>query len=515
MRCVSYTRTIPWRQEEERIEILQQNAVIADYVGRQKGWTLQKKYSDRKNDPKADTAFDQMIRDGMARQYDCVVVYSFYYCGTGFPILRQMLLETLLAAGIHFVVVKEGFDTSEKSREEVANYFEAKRREMHADHFKHWRKAQGDRFVLSNSVPFGYVRPNGYNHMIKDPSVCEYVEGIFRRKIQGESNLKIARWLNEHNVETPFTHRCHLLGRPVDRNVRWGYNHVARLVQNRVYTGVLVDKDGQILTRNSHEPYISEEDFSRLPENQKEEPLKNRENYRNPGPLAAVLWCVNCGARIQRRSNFKTGETWFVCKKGCRKIGPTCFRLSTTEMYDRVLQWLKSEQRLAQKADRYFRNRDFRKERLERREELSKKMKTVLAEMEMEQFRRVPLYEQYSQGQLSKEQYAEQYDSFKRACKELDHKLSEIMKEAHDLEIAFSIKNPWIQLFTQTCIPEELDKYVVHRLIARVEVDVAAIPGQSQISITPKLENWKSLILDAVIKEDLNNGKKEQETDVL
>ena len=59
MRCVSYTRTIPWRPEEEKIEILQQNAAIADYISRQKGWALKKKYSDRKSDPKADTAFDQ------------------------------------------------------------------------------------------------------------------------------------------------------------------------------------------------------------------------------------------------------------------------------------------------------------------------------------------------------------------------------------------------------------------------------------------------------------------------
>ena len=515
MRCVSYTRLLPWRQEEEQIEILQQNAAIADYIGKQKGWTLKKKYSDRKNDPKADTSFAQMIRDGMARQYDCVVVYSIYYCGTGFPIVRQMFLETLIAAGIHLVVIREEFDTSKKSRKEIVDYFESKRREMHGDYLKHWRQAQGDRFVLSNSVPFGYVRPNGCNHLIKDSSVREFVEGIFLRKKQGESNLKIAGWLNEQNVETPFAHRCHLLGRSVEKNTQWGYNHVARLLKNRVYTGVLVNKDGQILTRDAHEPYISEDDFFSFPENQRENKIKNRENYKKPSPLSSVLWCANCGDRIQRRSNFDTGESWFACKRFCRKEGQISPRVSTTEVYDRVLQWLKSEQTLAQKADRYFRNRDFRKQRLELREELSKKMKTVLAEMEMEQFRRVPLYEQYSKGQLSQEQYAEQYGLFRQACEELNEKLSKIMEESHDLEIAFSIKNPWIQLFTQTSIPGQLDKYIVHKLIERVEIAISDIPGQSQITITPKLDHWKSLILDAVVKEDLNDGKEKQEETAL
>ena len=511
MRCVSYTRTIPWKPEEEKIEILQQNAAIADYISKQKGWTLKKKYSDRKSDPKADTAFDQLIRDGMGRQYDCVVVYSLYYCGTSFPIVRQMFLETLIAAGIHLVVVKEEFDTSQKSREEIADYFEVKRREMHGDLFKRWRQAQGDRFVLSNSVPYGYIRPNGCDHLIKDSSVCEFVKGIFERRKQGMSPQKIASWLNEQHAETPFTHRSRLLGRPVDRNVQWGYNHVSRLIQNRVYTGVIVNKDGQILTRDSHEPYLSEEDFFSIPENQPKKQIRNRENYKKPSPLAAVIWCANCGRPIQRRSNFETGESWFVCKKSCGIDGQTTPRVSTAEVYNQVLQWLKSEQMLAQRADRYFRNRDFRKQRLERREELSKKMKTVLAEMEMEQFRRVPLYEQYSKGLLSEEQYTEQYALFRQACAKLNDKLSEIMSEAHDLEVAFSIKNPWILLFTQSSIPSELDKYIVHRLIARVEIDMSAMPGQSKITIIPKLENWKSVILDAVLKEDLNDGEEEQE----
>ena len=100
---------------------------------------------------------------------------------------------------------------------------------------------------------------------------------------------------------------------------------------------------------------------------------------------------------------------------------------------------------------------------------------------------------------------------FRQACEELNEKLSKIMEESHDLEIAFSIKNPWIQLFTQTSIPGQLDKYIVHKLIERVEIAISDIPGQSQITITPKLDHWKSLILDADVKEDLHDGKEKQE----
>ena len=60
MKCVSYTRTLPWKNHQSKLTIAEQNQRIAAYLAEHKELDLQKKYSDRKNDEKARAAFDQM-----------------------------------------------------------------------------------------------------------------------------------------------------------------------------------------------------------------------------------------------------------------------------------------------------------------------------------------------------------------------------------------------------------------------------------------------------------------------
>ena len=61
MKCVSYTRTLPWKNYQSKLTIAEQNQRIAAYLAEHKELDLQKKYSDRKNDEKARTASENLI----------------------------------------------------------------------------------------------------------------------------------------------------------------------------------------------------------------------------------------------------------------------------------------------------------------------------------------------------------------------------------------------------------------------------------------------------------------------
>ena len=175
MKCVSYTRTLPWKNHQGELAIAEQNQRIAAYLAEHKELDLLKKYFDRKNDEKARTAFDQMTDDGVERKFDCIIVASMYYFGPDFPAARQAIKETLYATGIDLIVLDEGLDTRTASRKEVEDYFEAKRCEMHAEIMFAWRRKQGAGFRLTSSVPFGYIRRNGESNMIKDEEVAPYL----------------------------------------------------------------------------------------------------------------------------------------------------------------------------------------------------------------------------------------------------------------------------------------------------------------------------------------------------
>lgn len=47
MKCVSYTRTMPWKNHTGELTIADQNQRIAEYLAEHKEMDLQKKYSDR------------------------------------------------------------------------------------------------------------------------------------------------------------------------------------------------------------------------------------------------------------------------------------------------------------------------------------------------------------------------------------------------------------------------------------------------------------------------------------
>ena len=107
MKCVSYTRTMPWKNHKGELTIADQNQRIAEYLAEHKEMDLQKKYSDRKGVENASAAFDKMIDDGAERKFDCIIVASMYYCGPGFPAARQSIKETLYETGVDLLFWKK------------------------------------------------------------------------------------------------------------------------------------------------------------------------------------------------------------------------------------------------------------------------------------------------------------------------------------------------------------------------------------------------------------------------
>ena len=226
MKCVSYTWTLPWKNHQGELAIAEQNQRIAAYLAEHKELNLLKKYSDRKNDEKARTAFDQMTDDGVERKFDCIIVASMYYCGPDFPAARQAIKETLYATGIDLIVLDEGLDTRTASRKEVEDYFEAKRCEMHAEIMFAWRRKQGTGFRLTSSVPFGYIRRNG------------------------ESNM-------QQGVEPPMKHKKRILGKPYDaESDQWTTDMLRCLFRNPTYTGAAANGSRQIIAENWHETVL-------------------------------------------------------------------------------------------------------------------------------------------------------------------------------------------------------------------------------------------------------------------
>lgn len=127
MRLVSYTRTTSCISSmvPSNKEIAEQNSRIKAYADAH-GWKIRKTYSDRKNDPKENKGFQELLEDGICRTFDAVIVDSVFHAGCDFPTGRQVLLQTFHYAGIAFIVVEDDFISLGKSNKEAESYYNKK-----------------------------------------------------------------------------------------------------------------------------------------------------------------------------------------------------------------------------------------------------------------------------------------------------------------------------------------------------------------------------------------------------
>ena len=141
------------------------------------------------------------------------------------------------------------------------------------------------------------------------------------------------------------------------------------------------------------------------------------------------------------------------------------------------------------------------------RAEKSVQMKSVLAELNMEQFRRVPLYESYIADEITEEQYRAELLDYEEAHRKLNEQLTTIMEDTLVWERALSLRNPWIQQMAQYKTPEELDRNFVKKYIEQVTVTLRD-DGQAEISLTMKTDEWKQM-LSRIEVEGTDSGTKE------
>lgn len=257
MRCAAYTRATPWKDDIDLSNYTaeKQSAAVAAYITK-RGWEKVKSYSDRKGN---DGLF-AMQEAGLAREFETVVFPSIYFVTDDFPLVTQRLQESLYASGVQFAVADENFYSGEKNADEVAGYFEEKRRERHCDITKNWKDSKGDGFVLTNSVPFGYFRRDGENQMMMDELLKDTVNAMFHMASEGIGFDAIADWLNSRHVDTPSIHRKKRYGRSTDGLPQeWKADMVKRTMRNPVYTGARVNKEKRVVKENCYESYLTRE----------------------------------------------------------------------------------------------------------------------------------------------------------------------------------------------------------------------------------------------------------------
>jgi len=312
---------------------------------------------------------------------------------------------------------------------------------------------------LGSYAPYGYMKdPDRKNHLVPDPETAPIVKRIFALWLDGRTIAEVASILNADGVETPatyFNRKFPDCGRFKKRSKEssWDNGNVRTILERRIYTGAMVSntrnwkgittpqttlkpKSEWLVIPNCHEAIISEEDFEKADSLFKR--LPKYEQTKLDYPLRTLMRCGVCGRSLQRNARVK--RIYYECSKSRFKSDTQCpigERFLETELESVVIQNLRnmlmiltdSNRKLKEAAARTIGSADNLKQTVLRSEKSIKKL----------QAERMDLYEQYSDGKFSRDEYLLKREKLSEDITEQEEEKKQALSQLTALEAQ---KNP-------------------------------------------------------------------------
>ena len=507
----------------ESDSIANQRALIRDYLKQHKEITIVSEHSD---DGYSGVNFERPgfaemmdeIRDG---KVDCVVVKDLSRFGRNYIEAGNYIEKVFPFMGVRFIAINDSYDSSDKSQSDslvipfknLINDAYCKDISVKIRSQLEIKRKKGE--YIGAFVVYGYVKdPEDHNRIIVDTYAAEVVRAIFRWKMAGMSQNRIADKLNSQGVLCPMEYKLSM-GVKVQTNFRvhkqakWSAVSVTRILTNELYTGVLLqgksstpnykvkkrfDKEQSewIRIENAHEAIITAGEFETVQE------LLGKDTRISPDeealyPLAGYVVCGDCGQNMVRKTIPRRGKkyVYYVCSTNKAKKGCSSHSISENKLMDAVLHVIKEQISTVMRIEGLLEMAQSLPENQRNIFNYDAQIVKLQEEIERNKGFRMKLYESLEEGMIDKDEYF----IFK---KNYSDKISLAEKNIQSLEAerdAAVEKNAadysWVDAFKKYEGIERVERQVVVNLISEIRVyegDVVEIDFQHSDAIEAALK---------------------------
>ena len=355
-------------------------------------------------------------------------------------------------------------------------------------------KGMSGKPVTSKPV-YGYLMDEDENFII-DEEAAPVVKQIYSLCLAGNGPTKIARMLTEQQIPTPGTLEYRRTGSTrryhPGYECKWAANTVVHILENREYTGCLVNfktttqsykcskiiynsEDKQAVFENHHEIIIDRDTWERVQELRKQRKRPNR--YDEVGLFSGILFCADCGSVLyqQRYENKTRKQDCYICGNYKRRVkNCTAHFIRTDLLTAGVTANLRKVTDYAARHEKQFmkllieQNEDGGKHRnAARKKELDAAEKRI-AELSAI-FKR--LYEDSVTGRISDERFAELSADYEAEQRQLKERAAELQGELSKAQEATVNAGKFMNIvrkytsfeeLTPTLLREFIEKIVVH-----------------------------------------------------
>ena len=271
--------------------------------------------------------YSDMLAGILRGDIACVVVKDLSRPGRTYIEVGELLFDTFAQYGVRFVSVNDAYDSfaDDACRKKLLVLFKSLVNHMYSrDLGKKIKSAHAAKKMRGE--PAG-LPPYGYRHGGKrleiEPEEAAVVRMIFNMRLQGESEIGIAKVLNQSGVLTPQNRRYQLgeiSHENFSKRIVWTASLISRILHNETYTGALIQgkydcrgkksillpKDQWIVHENAHDAIIDKALFSAAARLLEETAAKyrhvNRHSHEENRYIGKIT-CTRCGKTAVRTDN--------------------------------------------------------------------------------------------------------------------------------------------------------------------------------------------------------------------
>ena len=184
------------------------------------------------------------------------------------------------------------------------------------------RKKMHEGYYACNVAPFGYKKDlDNPGKLIIDEPAAKIVKELFELKEQGLSSKEIADIFNKRKIITPSEY-MKIKGFENHNNNVWTRSMVNSILSKELYMGhclrgktqkinykskkqIYVRRDEQIITRNTHEPIVSEELYYKIHNKDKygKTLSEKRTDFDSKAIFTKYMYCEYCQRKMEKRNS--------------------------------------------------------------------------------------------------------------------------------------------------------------------------------------------------------------------
>ena len=386
--------------------------------------------------------FTELIELAKAGKVNCILVKDFSRFGRNYVELGDYLEQYFPFLGVRFISVNDNYDS--KDYEGTTGGLDVAFKNMIYDFYSRefskkqriaWRRMAEKGEYNAHCAMYGYKKAEDNVHqLVVHEEAGKIAKEIFELVASGLSPLKVAKLLNEREVPAPSKFQS-MQGYQKEwsrygAKCYWTDDRIRNMIKDERYTGTMVSLKTTSLTvrgkriktpssewvrvEDTHEPIVSYELFV------KANSMLRQIEFRQSGKKGRNIYsCGYCGRKMQGdgKGILRCNQRYLVKECQCRSA-----TIRHKEANEVVLAALRQQIQLLVKEAELSKNARNKTIPYSKGAEIKTLIKTITTMKKTW----MPLYEQYTDGKLSREDFLVEKKKYDKETARLEQRLHEL-----------------------------------------------------------------------------------------